>query len=572
MRNYCYFLLCIILLGFSKEPSTPLNKYPQDYFRSPIDQPIRLSGTFGELRSNHLHSGIDIKAANGKVGQPLYAAAEGYIARIKVSSSGYGNALYIVHPKGYMTVYAHMKNFSKSVANYVKKQQYEKKSANVDLYLGPETFKVSKGEQIGKLGVSGRSFGPHLHFEIRDNRTQKPINPLLFGLKMEDHIAPKMHQLKVYSLNDKKETLSTKTYDLRKNGNRYTIKGDTLTIGAWRAGFALKVYDHHDGVSNWNGIYALDMYKNDVLEHSFDMETFAFSESRYINCHLDYKEQVTNKAYFNRCYPLPGNKLSIYNKKEGFVNLHKNKPAAIKMVAKDVDGNESIFEFWVKRGEVLPPDVMNYNYPLQWNEANAISLGDIKANFPKGILYENAYLKYETSTDNSEDVFSSLHHLGKPDIPLHSYYTLAIKPTNLPNHLKSKAVIAYCDGDKMISQGGKWKDGWLTTKVRSLGDFCITIDDIPPTIESSSFKKDMTGAYSMSFKINDSMPTGGKAKAIKYKGYIDNKWVLMTFDEKNKKLVHSFDSRTGKGEHVFKLVVTDDRGNETIFQDTFVRN
>ena len=265
MRNYFFILLSIVLLGFSKEPITPLNKYPQDYFRSPIDQAIRLSGTFGELRSNHLHSGIDIKAANGKTGQPIYAAAEGYIARIKVSSSGYGNALYIVHPEGYMTVYAHMQNFSKSVADYVKKQQYVKQSANVDLYLGPETFKLNKGEQIGKLGVSGRSFGPHLHFEIRDNKTQKPINPLLFGLKMEDHIAPKMHQLKVYSLNDKKETLSTKTFDLQKNGNRYTVKGDTLTIGAWRAGFALKVYDHHDGVSNWNGIYALDMYKNCLL-------------------------------------------------------------------------------------------------------------------------------------------------------------------------------------------------------------------------------------------------------------------------------------------------------------------
>ncbi len=571
MRNYFFILLSIILLGFSKEPSTPLNKYPQDYFRSPIDQAIRLSGTFGELRSNHLHSGIDIKAANGKVGQALYAAADGYIARIKVSSSGYGNALYIVHPKGYMTVYAHMQNFSKSVAAYVKKQQYEKKSANVDLYLGPDTFKVSKGEQIGKLGVSGRSFGPHLHFEIRDNKTQKPINPLLFGFKMEDHIAPKMHQLKVYSLNDKKETLSTKTIDLQKNGNRYTIKGDTLTIGAWRAGFALKVYDHHDGVSNWNGIYALDMYQNEQLVHSFDMETFAFSESRYINCHLDYKEQVSNKAYFNRCYPLPGNKLSIYNKKEGFVDLHKNKPAAIKMVAKDVDGNESIFEFWVKRGEVHPPESKNYNYLLQWNESNAINLGDIKIDFPKGVFYENVYLKYETSLDNSEDVFSTLHHIGEPIVPLHSYYTIAIKPTNLPKHLQDKAVIAYCDGDKMISQGGKWKNGWLTAKVRSLGDFCITIDDTAPTIEPSSFKKDMTGAYSMSFKIKDSMPIGGKAKAVKYKGYIDNKWVLMTLDEKNSRLVHSFDSRTGKGEHVFKLVLTDDRGNETIFQETFVR-
>jgi len=81
MRNYFILLLSITLLGFSKEPIRPINKYPQDYFRSPIDQAIRLSGTFGELRSNHLHSGIDIKAANGKTGQAIYAAADGKVCK-----------------------------------------------------------------------------------------------------------------------------------------------------------------------------------------------------------------------------------------------------------------------------------------------------------------------------------------------------------------------------------------------------------------------------------------------------------------------------------------------------------
>ena len=571
MRNIFFLLLCLGMLGFASKKPEEAKNYPQDYFRSPIDQPIRLSGTFGELRPNHLHSGIDIKASNGKVGQPIFAVADGYIARIKVTAAGYGNALYIVHPKGYMTVYAHLHNFSKEVAAYVKKQQYEKKSYNVDLYLGPETFKVDKGEQIGKLGTSGRSFGPHLHFEIRDNKTQKPINPLLFGLKMEDNIAPKMHELKVYYLNDKKEALTTKTLKLIKEGNRYRIKGDTITIGAWRAGFGLKVYDHHDGVSNWNGIYALDMYKEEVLEHSFEMETFAFSESRYINCHLDYEEQVTNKAYFNRCYPLPGNKLKIYNKKEGIIALQKNKALPIKMVAKDVDGNKAIVEFWVKRGEVTPPESRNYNYALTWNEPNEIDAGNIQVNFPKGVFYENAYLKYEVQSDNSDDVYSSMYSIGKRTIPVHKYFTIAIKPDQLPERLRKKAIIAYCEGDKVVSQGGKWKDGWLSTKVRSLGNYCVMADDVPPTIEKISFKKDLRGASKISFKIKDSMPTGGKAKGLSYKGYIDGEWVLMEYDEKKDRLNHYFDSRTGKGEHVFKLVVKDDRGNETVFQDLFIR-
>jgi len=537
MRNLLLLLFCLGILGFAAERTTDNNKYPQDYFRSPIDKPIRLSGTFGELRPNHLHSGIDIKSSTGGVGQAIYAAAGGHIARIKVTAAGYGNALYIVHPKGYMTVYAHLHNFSDKVAAYVKKQQYEKKSYEVDLYLGPETFKIKKGEQIGRLGTSGRSFGPHLHFEVRDNKTQKPINPLLFGFPMEDNIAPKMHQVKVYHLNDKKETLRTKTYDLIKSGNKYRIKGDTLTIGAWRAGFAL--------------------------------ETFSFSESRYINCHLDYEERQRNKAYFNRCYPLPGNKLSIYNKKEGVVTLHKNKTIPIEMVAKDVDGNEAILQFWVKRGEVAEPAATNYNYALAWNEANNLDIGALKVDFPKRVFYENAYMKYQTTSDGSADVFSSMHHIGDKNIPVHSYFTISIKPDNLPEHLKDKAIIAYCEGDEVVSQGGKWKNGWLTAKVRSLGDYCVMVDDQAPTIKPVSFKSDLRGVSSISFKIKDTMPVGGKAKGIKYKGYIDNRWVLMEFDEKNDKIFHKFDDKTSKGEHVFKLVVKDDRGNETVFQELF---
>lgn len=571
MKYFFYLICCIGFFGFALKEEPATNNYPQDYFRLPVDRPIRLSGTFGELRPNHLHSGIDIKAAGGKTGEPILAAAEGYVARIVVNEGGYGNALYIVHPKGYMTVYAHLQNFSKEVADYVKRKQYEKKSYHVDLYLGPKTFTVEKGEQIGKLGVSGRSFGPHLHFEIRDNKTQKPINPLLFGLKMEDHIAPKMHQLKVYHLNDKKETLRSHIYNLQKSGNRYRVKGDTLVIGAWRAGFALKVYDHHDGVSNWNGIYALQMYQDGALVNGFQMNTFAFKESRYINCHLDYKEQVTNKAYFNRTYPLPGNKLSVYNKKEGIIPLHKNKPSHIKMVAKDVDGNESIFEFWVKRGAVEEPPSRSYNYDFPYGQANAIHLNSFKASFDSGVFYENTYLKYETMPDESADVYSEIHRIGDKTIPVHKYFNISIKPDEIPASLRDKAVIAYCEGEEMISQGGKWKGAFLTTRVRALGDYCITIDNTPPTIQPVRFSTNMVGTSKMTFKIKDAMPTSGKAKGLRYKGYIDGRWVLMEYDEKNDLLIHRFDDQTIKGEHVFKLVVKDDRGNETVFQELFKR-
>lgn len=573
MRIISLITVFLIVVGFAINNRKVTKVYPQDYFRSPIDQPIRLSGTFGELRPNHLHAGIDIKAKDGKNGQPLYAIADGYIARIKVQSGGYGNALYIVHPNGYMSVYGHLQKFEKNVADYVKKTQYEKQSFNVDLYLNGETFRVRKGEKIGHLGTSGRSFGPHLHFEIRDNKTQKPINPLLFGLKMQDDIRPKLHNVKIYHLNDKLETIDEKIHALvKKGGGKYGVKGDTLAIGAWRAGFGIKVYDHHNGVSNWNGIYALEMYQDGNLIHAFNMETFSFGESRYINAHIDYAEQKINKAYYNRSYKLPGNKLSIYEKNEGVVTLHQAVPSNIKVVALDVDGNKSILDFWVKRAEVIPAESSGYNYSLLHDKSNTIDNGSMKAVFPKGTFYENAYLNYSTSIDNSDDIYSDMHSLHDVSIPVHKYYTLSIKADALPENLRKKAFLAFCDEkNKVYNAGGKYKDGYITGKVRSLGDYCIMIDNVKPTITPISFRSNMVGRSRMTFKIKDDLPTTGKGRSLSYKATVDGKWILMQYDEKNDLLIHHFDNRIAKGEHTLKITVRDDRGNRSTFERSFTR-
>ena len=573
MRTFTLFIILCLTAGFALNNRKVAKSYPQDYFRSPVDQPIRLSGTFGELRPNHLHAGIDIKAKDGKNGQPIFAIADGYIARIKVQSGGYGNALYIVHPNGYMSVYAHLQKFEKRVADYIRKTQYEKQSFNVDLYLNGETFRVKKGEKIGNLGTSGRSFGPHLHFEIRDNKTQKPINPLLFGLKMADDVRPKLHNIKIYHLNDKLETVDAKIHSLvYKGGGKYRIKGDTLAIGAWRAGFGIKAYDHHNGVTNWNGIYALEIFQDGNLIHAFDMETFSFGESRYINAHIDYAEQKLNKAYFNRSYKLPGNKLSIYEKNEGVVTLHKNLPSKIKVVALDVDGNKSILEFWVKRKEVKPSDSNSYNYSLLYDKSNTIDVGSMKAVFPKGTFYENAYLSYHTSSDNSDDIFSEMHQIHDVSIPVHKYFNLSIATHDLPENLRKKAFIAFCDEkNKVQSCGGKWQDGFMKAKVRSLGDYCVMVDNTPPVITPISFRANMSGRSKMSFKITDEMPTTGKAKGLTFKATVDGKWILFQYDEKNDRLTHYFDGKISKGEHLLKLTVKDDRGNRTIFERKFQR-
>ncbi len=565
------FFAVAVFFAFSL---TDRKEYPQDYFISPVDSEIRLSGTFGELRPNHLHAGIDIKARNGKIGQTLYAAADGYVSRIKMQSGSYGKVVYISHPNGYTTVYAHMHKFTPELEKYVREQQYRRKKFEVDLYPEANRFNFKQGEKIGTLGLSGRSYGPHLHFEVRDSRTEKPINPLLFGFKVRDNKPPMINGLKIYHLNDKRETTKSQVHQLIPTGTKYRIKGDTIMLSAWRVGFGLKTYDKMSNTPNWNGVYAVTMYQDDEPAYRFEMETFDFSETRYINAHLDYEEQVAKKSYFNRCYTLPGNRLTIYQeqKDNGVIRLHKNKASKITMISEDLSGNKSKLEFWVKRKEVEPVNSAPYNYFLPYNEENLIDNGGLYLYFPPNCLYENLYMEYHSSLEKSANVFSSVHHVHDYKTPVHRYYDIGIRPTSLPDLLKKQAFIAYCDKKNVIFNcGGKWKDGRLVAKVRDLGDYSIMTDTKTPVIKPKHFQTNMKGFNTMSFTVTDNFETAKNIDYINYKATVDGQWILMEYDAKNDLLQHRFDGSIKPGEHVLRLVVSDNVGNEKVFEKKFIR-
>ncbi|MEN0002558.1 MAG: M23 family metallopeptidase [Bacteroidota bacterium] len=547
--------------------------YPTDYFRAPVNYQMKLSGTFGELRPNHFHAGIDIK---GKVGAKLYAIGDGYISRIKVQEGGYGNVLYINHPNGYTSVYAHLHRFTPEVADYVKQAQYNAQTFEIELYPPKDLFAFAKGDEIGKMGVSGRSFGPHLHFEIRDTKTEEPINPLLFGLKVADSRRPKLHQLKLFGLSKYMETTSTKTLSVYGKGKTYSVKGDTTYVKAPQVGVALKAYDHMDEVRNWNGIYSLSLFLDDSLHYQFEMERFAFSESRYINAHLDYEEQVTKKSYFNRCFLLPGNELSIYNYlvDRGVINLNQERARKVELVAKDIEGNEAKLRFWVKQHSKPPPTAAttNHTYFLPYQEKSIIELPNLKAFFPEGTLYENLYMSYNSAEDQSNGIYSAVHHIHDYKTPAHKYFTLSLLPSTLPLSLKDKAFVAYCGkNNKVINYGGEWEGEWLKTKVRDFGDFYISVDDKAPKIVPLNFKKNLKGRKRVSFKITDNIATARNVAGLQYRATIDGQWVLLQFDAKNDLLTHTFESDLTSGEHQLRLEVWDALNNKAVFERSFVR-
>lgn len=563
------FSCCFILFLFCHF-SIAQNGNSQFDFVLPTDGTPLLSGTFGELRSNHFHAGIDIK---GYVGKPIYAVEEGFVSRIKVQGGGYGNALYISHPNGYTSVYAHLDNYDEEIAAYVKKQQYQLKNFEVDLFPPKGMFSFKKGEKIGEMGVKGYSFGPHLHFELRETKTEMPVNPLMYGFSIKDNISPRMHMLKVYGLDPELNTTITKEYNLIGGNGNYRISGDTIDFGAWRIGLGIKVYDHMNGTSNWNGVYRIMVMVDDQEVYDFVMDKFAFSESRYINAHLDYRDVVTKKSYYNRCYLLPGNKLSVYHagRTHPIVKLSEYQTKKVTVVAQDANGNQSKLVFWVKRSEVKPPNQAYFNYLFPHNEANRIETQDVSLYLPKGTLYQDLYLDYSASSEADGEEFSKVHHIHNRTVPAHRYFELAISPISMPKDLMDKAFIARCEEDNTyVNCGGEWKNGKLVTKVRTFGDYTIMIDENPPVIKLITFRSNMKGYSKMSFQIEDDFDTGGSAKDLRYEGFIDGEWVLFQFDAKRNLLFHEFEPGL-KGAHELVLNVYDAVGNKRVFKSSFIR-
>ncbi len=568
------FLFALSIISF-KEGGTALKQYPTDYFRNPVAHKPLISGTFGELRSNHFHSGIDIKSKSGKIGDPLLACAEGYVSRIAIKGGGYGRALYIDHPNGYTTVYAHMHKFTPEIEAWVKEQHYLQEEFKIDVNPPVGMFSFQKGDVIGKMGNTGYSFGPHLHFEIRDTRTQETINPMLFGLKMTDNVAPKIHQIKVYYLNDKHEAQGSIVKNTpRSKSGRYYVGGDTLTVPAWRMGLAVKAYDHMNGTSNWNGVYGIETYVDDVLVHQTEFEKFDFDDTRYINAHTDYREKLLNKAWFNRCYRMPGNDLPMYPvlQGDGVIPL-SSKTQKITLRVSDPFGNTSDLRFWVKRAkDIKAPDGELFNYILPYNEDNYIERNGFSMYMPKGTLYETLYLKYSAVPDESGETYSPVHSIQTKTTPVHDWYTLRMKPIGLPQDKWDKAIIVNCENGKIpVNQGGRIEGDYIVAEARKLGDFCIMVDDKPPSIKPVTFKSNMTGYNKISFKVDDEFETSWKNDRFYWDGYIDGKWVLFERDSRNNVLTHRFEKDLPKGKHTIRLEVRDERKNLAVFEREFTR-
>ena len=593
-RIFSYLLL--FFASFCAATASADNIYPRDYFSSPVTHEIQLTGTFGELRPNHFHAGIDIRPKRSGVEEPIIAAAEGWVSRIQVQPSGYGNVLYIDHPNGFTTVYAHLQRFSPAVDSFVKSMQYREEKFEVDLAPARAHFKFNRGEEIGTMGNTGASQGMHLHFEIRRTGSDEALNPLLFGFAVSDEKPPKFYELKIYHLDDENKVIGSREIYLREKAKKkrvkkgkkwrtitiapnpdapYVIQNDTINVASGRIGFGIKAFDSADWSANTNGIYGLEMYRDGLPAFSFDTQCFYFEDTRYINAHIDYPEKLSGGGYFNRCFSLPGNYLNIYKDKinNGIVALQGEQYAKITMIAKDAADNRDTLEFWIKSTDsnLLPKsNGKKVGTQLCYDEDNEIAQGNLEVRIPAGALYESTHIHIHQSEMRSALAFSPLYKIHHAATPLHKSIQLSIRPTRqVPDSLMDKVCIAYKDGRGNLNNCGRtWHQGAVVASAQSFGSFFIFADTSRPVIKPLRFQADMQKEKRMSFKVSDNMLLD---KQMVWRAEVDGKWILMEFDLKSKTLVHFFDERIAPGVHELKLAVRDKQGNEQIFVSSFKR-
>ncbi len=554
-------LLCFSILA------TAQKKYPQDTFRSPLDIPLILAGTFGELRSNHFHSGIDIKTQQ-RQGLPVYAIGDGSVTRIKISLWGYGKAMYVAHPNGYTSVYAHLKKFSPEIEEYIKKVQYKKQSYQVEVFPDYGEVKVGKGEVIAYTGNTGGSSGPHLHFEIRSSITEKPTNPLLYGLEVRDATNPVMSQIFAYPLSkdaiinqstDKAQINFSKQKDGTLLANKITAVG---TIGLGFVGF-----DRQDMAANKNGVYSVQQLVNGQIYTDYDFETFSFSETRYINTLIDYDHYGKSRQRVQRLFKEPSNRLSIYKtlKNDGKINIKRGLSYNLEILLKDLEGNvtKAIIPVEGKKEEVKieKKEAKTENYLIA-KKPNNYDLDAAKVYFPSNTFYKNFYIDLEKGADTVK--------IHNSRIPAHRNFTITFDVSKYTNEEQEKMFIARLDKKRKANYASTFKRGnTFTTRTRNLGTYTLAKDSIAPKIRSKNFKeKQWLNNYSyLSLMISDDL-----SGIDSYSAKLNGEWILMEYEPKKKTITYNFDDKIlDQKKCDLEVVVVDNVGNSTTFKSTFYR-
>ncbi|REG94072.1 M23 family metallopeptidase [Flavobacterium aquicola] len=561
--KFSIFLLLLTTTLFAQ------TEYPKDYFRSPLDIPLKLSGNFGELRPNHFHAGFDMKTLQ-KEGLNVYAVADGYVSRIKISTFGNGKTIYIDHPNGFTSVYGHLQKATDSIESYIKKTHYKEQSFEIEMYFKPNQMPVKKGQLIALSGNTGASEGPHLHFEFRDTKTEKIINPIFFGFDalLQDTKRPIVSNLYVYPL-DSKTTVNHSqrripiNLSLQKDG---TYLADKI-IANGKIGFGITTYDYDDFSFNKNGSFNVDLFNNGKSIFGYQFNTYSFDEMRYINALIDYSFYKKTSQRIQKLFMDPPYNLSIIKADEsnGIITVAPNLANVCRLEVSDFYGNKTTIAIPVEYDSltaVIEKEAVMANYVVKSSKDCFFEQSKNSVFFPAGTFYNDFDLNFKFS--------SNVLTVHDDTVPAHTNFTISMESDAFDPTKKDKVFIGRISGSGVSYNTTREKNNVYEIRTKTLGQFKLAMDTIPPVIKvlKSVEGKNLDNQKVLQVRISDGL-SGIKS----YNGYLNGKWILMEYDNKTSLLTYDFnDGIAAAGDNELKVVVVDNVGNSSTFETHFLRN
>ena len=551
--------IIFLLIGFLSAAQIFSNKnYPKNYFKWPVGAAeTGIVANFGELRPNHYHMGLDCRTDH-KENVPVYASADGYIAKVKIEPYGFGRCIYINHPNGLTTVYAHLNAFEPALEKYVTQQQYNLQQWKVFLDIPANLFKVKQGDYIAASGNTGGSQGPHTHFEIRDTKTDKCLNGLMFGLPIPDNVPPEIIRLAVYDRTISTYDQTPKIYALKKINGIYTVTGGRIIAPSHKVSFALTMQDKVTGSSNPNGVYATAVIDNGKQISRFEIDSISYAETRYFNAHIDYKTRANGGPWLQYLSPLPGYENYIYktDSNKGIVVFSDSERHSINIIVADANGNQSKLNFEVEapksyqtKAETVSTQKFIPNY------LNIFDNGKVKFYLPENALYDTVHFVYK-ELPSAEG--KNIYQLMNATIPVQTYFPVSIKE-NFAIEDTGKIVMERFYGSKKDFAKAVYNKDWYTASFREFGNFQLMIDREPPTIVPIGFRDGMNaaGLKRILFQIKDNTED-----IVNFTALLDGNWLRFSND-KGINFIYNFDDKCGPGEHELKISATDQVGNVT---------
>jgi hypothetical protein len=543
------------------------NPYPQDFFRAPLEIPLVLSGTFAELRSNHFHSGLDIKTQQ-REGLKVITAAQGYVSRIKISHYGYGKALYITHPNGYTTVYGHLQKFSDKIEALVRKQQYNKETYEIELFPNSDELKIDSNEVIAYSGNSGGSGAPHLHFEIRDKK-ERPLNPMLFGIDIKDTRKPLVLGVFAYPIDKESHVNNSNSREklrlIPKEKGTYEVE-NVRAFG--RIGFGVVSYDQQDMAANKNGVSSIKTSFNGNKKIEIDFKRFSFNETKHLNRLIDYEYFKTNKSRIQKLFIEPNNPLSLYKNADddGYIKVEDSTSSIYKIDIKDYKGNISTISIpvtGIKSDAIKRKEVEITENFVYVDQPTNLKKDNVTVYFPEKTFYDDFFIDFNVNNDTL-----TLH---KPIIPVQKYFYINFDISHYTGDDNEKLYIASVSSykNRLYYSSTTKKDNILSTSTKTLGTYTLGTDLDNPKITPINFQdgKWLSKYRYLKLKISDET-TGIK----NYRATVNGKWILMEYDYKKGTLIHDFnDNVVTDTKNNLKVIVTDNVGNSSTFEVIFYR-